>query len=292
MALIDWPHSFQILSPIPHREALLGESENTASFIGIVVAISGNILISLALNCQKLAHKRLERERRAVAHAGRHPLGDHARNFSYGTGRNTTGRNTDIDARANDDYEDDDERTRVGSSQDQSPDSDAESNYGEEIPFPSSRHATGTPTPPPTHRSRSFRERANELLIETEPLLIVTSHAGTPNGLVRGGYGAGVETSSRGVSSERESSRRGRAARSKSAPHLLTRLLSLGAKGKKKANGANLEAIGIPVDIRVNGRDGGAESEENKGNEGDYLKSKLWYGQFFRLIVEVFLIFE
>jgi len=30
---------------------------------GILVAISGNILISLALNCQKLAHKRLEKER-------------------------------------------------------------------------------------------------------------------------------------------------------------------------------------------------------------------------------------
>lgn len=35
----------------------------TESFIGIVVAISGNVLISLALNCQKLAHQRLIRER-------------------------------------------------------------------------------------------------------------------------------------------------------------------------------------------------------------------------------------
>jgi magnesium transporter len=32
----------------------------TATFIGIVVAISGNVLISLALNLQKLAHKRIE----------------------------------------------------------------------------------------------------------------------------------------------------------------------------------------------------------------------------------------
>jgi hypothetical protein len=32
----------------------------TATFIGIVVAISGNILISLALNLQKLAHKHIE----------------------------------------------------------------------------------------------------------------------------------------------------------------------------------------------------------------------------------------
>lgn len=32
----------------------------TTTFIGIVVAISGNVLISLALNLQKLAHKRIE----------------------------------------------------------------------------------------------------------------------------------------------------------------------------------------------------------------------------------------
>lgn len=38
--------------------------ERTASFIGIVVAISGNIIISLALNCQKLAHKRIEQAHR------------------------------------------------------------------------------------------------------------------------------------------------------------------------------------------------------------------------------------
>jgi len=33
------------------------------TFAGIVVAISGNVVISLALNCQKLAHRRLEEER-------------------------------------------------------------------------------------------------------------------------------------------------------------------------------------------------------------------------------------
>lgn len=38
------------------------QAARTASFIGIVVAISGNILISLALNCQKLAHRRLNLE--------------------------------------------------------------------------------------------------------------------------------------------------------------------------------------------------------------------------------------
>ncbi|EPQ30737.1 uncharacterized protein PFL1_01638 [Pseudozyma flocculosa PF-1] len=35
---------------------------STQSFIGVVVAVAGNITISLALNCQKLAHLRLQRE--------------------------------------------------------------------------------------------------------------------------------------------------------------------------------------------------------------------------------------
>ncbi|PCH41331.1 DUF803-domain-containing protein [Wolfiporia cocos MD-104 SS10] len=34
-----------------------------ATLVGIVVAVSGNVVISLALNCQKLAHKRLEQRR-------------------------------------------------------------------------------------------------------------------------------------------------------------------------------------------------------------------------------------
>lgn len=38
------------------------EGSRVHNFIGIIVAISGNIVISLALNCQKLAHKRLEAE--------------------------------------------------------------------------------------------------------------------------------------------------------------------------------------------------------------------------------------
>lgn len=43
--------------------------ETSSSVIGIVVAICGNILISLALNFQKLAHKRLDREKALAAHA-------------------------------------------------------------------------------------------------------------------------------------------------------------------------------------------------------------------------------
>jgi hypothetical protein len=38
---------------------------STRTFIGILVAITGNILISLALNLQKLAHRRVENMKRA-----------------------------------------------------------------------------------------------------------------------------------------------------------------------------------------------------------------------------------
>ncbi|KAF8525359.1 magnesium transporter NIPA-domain-containing protein [Gautieria morchelliformis] len=40
-----------------------GDQAHTESLIGIAVAVGGNILISLALNCQKLAHKRLDLEK-------------------------------------------------------------------------------------------------------------------------------------------------------------------------------------------------------------------------------------
>ncbi|KLO18072.1 DUF803-domain-containing protein [Schizopora paradoxa] len=43
----------------------------SASFIGIIVAISGNVLISLALNCQKLAHKRLAEQKEERKNRGR-----------------------------------------------------------------------------------------------------------------------------------------------------------------------------------------------------------------------------
>ncbi|TRM68259.1 magnesium transporter NIPA-domain-containing protein [Schizophyllum amplum] len=45
-----------------------GPELDTTTVIGISVAIAGNILISLALNLQKLAHKRIERERNGKPH--------------------------------------------------------------------------------------------------------------------------------------------------------------------------------------------------------------------------------
>lgn len=62
-----------------HGEDSEGNLNRWSSFIGIIIAISGNVLISLALNVQKYAHTRLEREaegRRArrskLRIAGRH----------------------------------------------------------------------------------------------------------------------------------------------------------------------------------------------------------------------------
>ena len=43
----------------------------TQTFIGILVAITGNVLISLALNLQKVAHKRVERLQRALDNGNR-----------------------------------------------------------------------------------------------------------------------------------------------------------------------------------------------------------------------------
>ena len=51
---------------------------SSATAAGIGVAIAGNVLISLALNCQKLAHRRLEREREAAAQAPQPLLPTHS----------------------------------------------------------------------------------------------------------------------------------------------------------------------------------------------------------------------
>ncbi|KAI0637919.1 DUF803-domain-containing protein [Trametes polyzona] len=60
-ALVDIPDGIDLPRITPSAAA------------GIGVAIAGNILISLALNCQKLAHRRLEREREAAGQELRRP---------------------------------------------------------------------------------------------------------------------------------------------------------------------------------------------------------------------------
>ena len=76
------------LEDIPDGIDLPQISPSTAAGIG--VAIAGNILISLALNCQKLAHRRLERERDAAPRplkptsTNGHILGDSQQHEYYG----------------------------------------------------------------------------------------------------------------------------------------------------------------------------------------------------------------
>jgi protein-S-isoprenylcysteine O-methyltransferase Ste14 len=48
----------------------------TRTLIGILVAVTGNILISLALNLQKLAHKRVENRKRVSNQKQRRKLKD------------------------------------------------------------------------------------------------------------------------------------------------------------------------------------------------------------------------
>ena len=67
--------SLQYLSPT-HAKAWYDYDDlpqvTTRTFIGIVVAVSGNVLISLALNLQKLAHKRVQ-ERKQDANQDERP---------------------------------------------------------------------------------------------------------------------------------------------------------------------------------------------------------------------------
>ncbi|KDN38179.1 hypothetical protein RSAG8_09682, partial [Rhizoctonia solani AG-8 WAC10335] len=51
--------------------ALGSDKGSNATFIGVVVAVCGNVLISFALNCQKLAHRRIE-----AAYRSEHGLDD------------------------------------------------------------------------------------------------------------------------------------------------------------------------------------------------------------------------
>ncbi|PWW78043.1 DUF803-domain-containing protein [Tuber magnatum] len=56
-----YPSHFGVWGPVQDEEEKL---KRWSSFIGIIVAIVGNLLISLALNIQKYAHVRLERAKR------------------------------------------------------------------------------------------------------------------------------------------------------------------------------------------------------------------------------------
>lgn len=270
------------------------ETGSTASFIGIIIAISGNVVISLALNCQKLAHKRLERERQSRFRC-RNGEGDGLlkgrRELLGGRRLSLTSNDSileqpeledEVEGEDRDGLDDEDEeRTRVGeTSLHQSPNSDEESDYGEPIPFP------GRDTP--TSFRRSFRERAYSLLLETEPLLIVSNGA-SPRGSLRVNYGGARN----GTESARESMR---IEKKRDGLSLLSRLFHNRDKGKGKAT-VDVDVEGatvVPVRVEVTGEDNTNKTEQSgkqpkptlkfaepvngpvKGNESDYLKSKLW----------------
>lgn len=266
-----------------------GESDDVtnASIIGIVVAISGNVVISLALNCQKLAHRRLEREReekrkqrgegKSVAAARRTQLGQ--RRLSLNSHASIL---EERDGEMNDREElddEDEERTRVGeASQRHSPESDGESDYGESISYTELNRSSASPSP------WSFRERAHSLLMETEPLLVVTPQGISPHGSLRVAYG------SRGRTQSHESTIHGKR---RGDGKLLERMFRA-SKGKDKAI-ANLDledAATISVQVQA-ADDANSNSPKPPPNmlkfvdpkpsnndsdefESDYLKSKLW----------------
>ncbi|KAH9947323.1 DUF803-domain-containing protein, partial [Amylocystis lapponica] len=68
-----------------------------ATFAGILIAISGNVLISLALNCQKLAHQRLEREREVQAQELSNQAPGHATHTDAADAIRTSGASSGID---------------------------------------------------------------------------------------------------------------------------------------------------------------------------------------------------
>jgi len=237
----------------------------TASFIGIIVAISGNV-ISLALNCQKLAHKRLERERERQR--GENRQRDSKRRSGHARSRTASEvipeeaepLRTSANGHLDDTDDGDDERTRVGeSSQQQTPSSDAESEADDAWDASYTPTRTRRPTP----------DFARSILLDTEPLLLVAQ--GSPQGSLRTGYGSGLGAPGAGVPRPRDNK------------NLFKRLFPR-AKGTV-VDGIDVEGgAAIAVDVHradTNGvskpsPDESSGDDKNIGNESDYLKSKLW----------------
>lgn len=67
----------------------------TQTFIGILVAITGNVLISLALNLQKVAHKRVESLRKALDNGKRRRHSENNRYNDLSEGRISEGPSLD-----------------------------------------------------------------------------------------------------------------------------------------------------------------------------------------------------
>ena len=242
----------------------------SASFIGIIIAISGNILISLALNCQKLAHQRLERKREEQRKAHR----------ATSSGRRINGeRVEEVLPDSEGDEEDyfnhrrNDLESRLPRSHSY-PDEDIDSDDEESV------QTIDTPTRPT--RNVNVTDRAQAFLLESEPLLVVASPA---TSIRNGYYSSGLVGRDKTMSL--------RSSRGLSRKRGLDYLKQLFIPKKTSANEDLSERRPIavhtpypPVDVQVNGRTNGRPTtlkfadaprkEENSGNESDYLKSKLW----------------
>lgn len=272
---MDWGSSISV-EQLPNINLGGDESDPdgtySASLIGIAVAISGNVLISLALNCQKLAHLRLSRERRAYA----------SRSLNgHGYGRKLSGRHS-LAKLAGQSFESVREESFAENAENDNSDREeegyarvpvpitSEEDQINDIPFPGFDASTRT-------QRQSFRNA------EAEPLL--NSVTSTPHGSVRSGLPSyGMPAASSGDIHHTEI-RRGR---SSSSPHILSRIFSIGMKGKSRVDDVDLEASSIPVDVRNRGEDNTcptprsihkikfSEPKQKEDNESDYLKSKLW----------------
>lgn len=82
-------YSWAVFQDISDRLGLPRLTKSTVT--GISVAIAGNIVISLALNCQKLAHRRLEREREERSRELQPQAGSDRREGSDPAASNTSG---------------------------------------------------------------------------------------------------------------------------------------------------------------------------------------------------------
>lgn len=232
-----------------------GNTESTASLIGIVVAISGNVLISLALNCQKLAHQRLEKERLARLRSLRcKPTGNnHSHEIRTATPNPRRSNGVDDSGAADGTRED--------------------TNHGvltaEDVVPHIERHSSRSSRVRdlPARRKSHPRDRTQVLLLETTPLL----RLGGDDGSLPKRDEARVETKRQNWSSRIFGVKRQRDLR-----HHDERSEAPGSEDPV------IEAAVIPVDLRQ-----ARSAEQHLGNNhheddqrsdlgNNYLRSKLW----------------
>lgn len=240
-----WPYD-NITPPIddPHTPA-----PTASSFIGIAVAVSGNILISLALNCQKLAHRRLEAQREQQREKGKESQFRRQRAACPGEAE-------------------DQNSEQVDRAHDEGPARMEGSSAGE--------HCNVT--------LPSTMDRAQTVLLETAPLLVARDRTSREYGL--GGHHVTENSKRPGLASRLFPLRfKGKGApRTKSVGDI-----EAGNDGQGAADAIQtvIPVDIMTTDRDANGNANGVnrgydsddakeDMEDSMGNESDYLKSKLW----------------